>query len=72
MDRYAAENAREKIAGYMISKHPSESPDAYFERAKDECLKHMRIDIENVAAMDFAQFIAAAKHKNTALAAEAD
>lgn len=67
MDQYAAENAREKIAGYMVSRHPCESTEAYFARAKAECLRHMKNATADIEAMSFESFIASAKQKNAAI-----
>ncbi len=64
MDRYAAENARAQIDGYMILERRGESHEEYFERAKAECLKHHRQALENIESMDYGTFIAAAKFKN--------
>lgn len=69
-NRHLLENAREKIAGYMVMKRHGETPEAYFERSKAECVKHMNAAVEVVSAMTYAQFVAAAKHRNAILAAE--
>lgn len=67
-DRHIKENARAQICGYMVCKRPNETPEAYFERAKAECVGHMRSFSESVASMTYAEFVASAKARNKALA----
>lgn len=61
MNRYQLQNAIEKVDGYFLPSptklggYPTE-----FERAKTECLYHLRAQIDNIQALSFEQF---ATHK---------
>lgn len=57
MNRYELQNAIEKVDGYFL---PSPSKPGgntvEFERAKNECLYHLRVQIDNIRALSFEQF----------------
>lgn len=57
MDQYQQMNAVEKIEGYLIPR-PNEELPAAFERAKAECLKHLREQVGHVENITVEQFVA--------------
>lgn len=57
MDQYQQMNAVEKIEGYLIPR-PGEEMPAAFERAKAECLRHLRDQVTHVESITVDQFAA--------------
>jgi hypothetical protein len=55
MDQYELQNAVEKIDGYCVPR-PLEAVEPAFERAKAECLKHLRRQIECIEAITVQKF----------------
>lgn len=57
MNRYELQNAVEKVDGYFLP-CPSKSGGnpAEFERARNECLHHLKAQINNIQALSFEQF----------------
>ncbi|MBR8157102.1 hypothetical protein KDX20_21960 [Burkholderia cenocepacia] len=59
MDRYKLENAREKVRGYYFPKPHEEAlgkHEGAFDRAKAECLHHLREQIADIDQLTFEQF----------------
>lgn len=52
MNQYEQQNASERITGYFIPM-ANETQEAAFDRAKAECLKHMRAAVEHVESVAF-------------------
>lgn len=46
-------NARDKVFGYVVSRRPNETAEQEFERAKGECLKHLKNQIAQIDCMSF-------------------
>ena len=63
MDQYQKANAVEKVDGYLLRIHPTTTAQAEFCKAKAECLRHLRTQIENIDSLSFAQFAEAKKIK---------
>lgn len=55
MDIHELRNAAEKIEGYLIAR-PQDKPGEAIERARVECLKNLRRQVECVAALTPEQF----------------
>lgn len=55
MDQYQKMNAIEKIEGYLLPQ-PNETLPVAFERAKAECLTHLRAQIGHVESITAEQF----------------
>lgn len=55
LTRYEHENMRHLIDGYMtpLREHPLETRQEQFDRAKDELLGHLRLQIERVEGFSF-------------------
>jgi len=70
LGRYEQSNARDKVFGYMVSRKPMETAEQEFERAKAECLKHLRIQMEQIECMSFADFPAKPRHQAPAQSAD--
>lgn len=56
LGRYEQSNARDKVFGYLVSRRPLETAEQEFERAKAECLKHLKVQIEQIECMAFSDF----------------
>lgn len=61
-DQYAVQNAAEKVHGYFLPR-PQEAGrhDAAFERAKQECLLHLRDQIQHISSLGYEPFLSALK-----------
>jgi hypothetical protein len=55
MNQYERSNAVDKVTGYMVGRHPTETAEQEFEKAKRECLHHLSRQIEQIEAMTFEQ-----------------
>ncbi len=55
-NRYDIENAFHKINGYFSLGHPPIDDAEAFERAKTECLYHLKNQIDDINAFDFETF----------------
>lgn len=53
MNRYEHARAKEKITGYMVGRHPTETREQEFEKARAELLGHLRREIEQVEAFTY-------------------
>jgi hypothetical protein len=56
MDRYQQQNAAHKIDGYFTPRLDEATPPA-FERAKQECLLHLREAMNQVEQLSVTQFM---------------
>jgi len=61
MNRYELQNAASKIEGYLVPRHP-ETADNAMERARAECLIHLRRQIECVEAITLPQIYDNLRH----------
>lgn len=67
MDQYQRANAIDKVDGYFLRIHPTTTAQAEFSKAKAECLRHLRAQIEHIEGLSFAQFAEAKKIKAVAI-----
>lgn len=68
LSRYEKENAVMKIDGYFLMLHPTTKPLDEFERAKDECLLHLKRQINTIESLSFEEFAKAKKKTKAWLA----
>jgi len=52
-NRYEHARAKEKISGYMVGRHQTETREQEFEKAKAELLHHLRREIKQVEAFKY-------------------
>lgn len=53
MNRYEHARAKEKITGYMVGRHPTETREKEFDKAKSELLHHLKREIEQVESFSY-------------------
>lgn len=53
MTMYERANAKEKVVGYMVGRHPTETAEQEFSKAKAECISNLCRQIEQIEAMQF-------------------
>lgn len=56
LGRYEQANARDKVHGYVVSRRPLETAEQEFDRAKAECLKNLKAQMDQIECMPFAEF----------------
>lgn len=66
LGRYEQANARDKVFGYMVSRRPLETAEQEFARAKTECLKNLKAQMEQIECMAFSDFPAKARSEASA------
>jgi hypothetical protein len=69
LSRYELQNAVEKVAGYLI-RRPLEAFEPAFDRAKAECLSHLRRQIECVESLTALKFLNMRRRPNQATTTE--
>lgn len=48
LNRYEHANIKNKISGYMVGRHPTETREQEFQKAKAELLGHLKREIQQV------------------------
>jgi hypothetical protein len=57
LNRYEHAWVKEKISGYMVGRHPTETHEQEFGKAKAEMLVQLKRQIEQVEAFDYSELI---------------
>jgi hypothetical protein len=58
MNRYELENAARKVDDYNLRINPCAKPEAEFDKARAECLHHLRTQLIHVESLTFEQYAA--------------
>lgn len=53
LNRYDHENTKSKIIGYMVGRHPTETHEQEFNKAKTELLQQLRLQITRVEGFSY-------------------
>lgn len=54
LNRYDHENIKHSIDGYMVGRHPTETREQEFNKAKAELLAQLKLRIEQIQVFTFA------------------
>lgn len=63
MNQYERANAVHKVEGYYFLAHPRTKPQDEFQKAKAECLFHLRAQITQIESLTFPQYAQELKWK---------
>ena len=53
LNRYEHANIKNKISGYMFGRHPTETREQEFQKAKTELLGHLKREIQQVEGFTY-------------------